>query len=309
MSNASVLDRLGPGARVAVVRLRSLGDSVLTTPAVHLLKQARPDLRIAVVSEPRYAPVWNGNPDVEAVLAPGLRALRAFGPKLCLNLHGGTTSARLTLLSGAVFRAGFAHFRYPRVYNERVPRAQEILGVTRRVHTAEHAASAMFHLGVPHGEIPRARLFVTGAAPALPAPGPYAVIHPAASSPEKTWPAPFFVQVAQYVKRELGLQPVFIAGPGGDVSPFQMWPVIAGAPLETVKALLKHASLFFGNDSGPAHMAAAFGLPVVVVFGPSDPVAWAPWKTESQVLLSEGPIENVTGNMATRALDRMRVRA
>jgi ADP-heptose:LPS heptosyltransferase len=300
---------LEPGARVAVLRIRSLGDSVLTTPAVHLLKQARPDLKIAVVSDARFAPVWEGNPDIDAVLPPRVRALRAFRPKLCLNLHGGTTSARLTLFSGAKFRAGFAHFRYPQVYNVCIPTAQEVLGVDRVVHTAEHAASAVFHLGVAQAPVPRAHLFGKGSEPSISVPGPYAVIHAMASEPAKTWPAPFFVSVAQYIKRELGLQPVFIAGPGEDVSHFQMWPVVAGASLDHVKSLLSRSALFMGNDSGPAHMAAAFGLPVVVIFGPSDPLVWAPWQTDSQVLVAEGPIGNVTEKMVMRALDRMRVHA
>ena len=47
-----VLDRLPDGARVAVIRLRSLGDSVLTTPALALLKQFRPDLKLSVVCDP-----------------------------------------------------------------------------------------------------------------------------------------------------------------------------------------------------------------------------------------------------------------
>jgi ADP-heptose:LPS heptosyltransferase len=282
---------------------------VLSTPAIHLLKRFRPDLRIAVVSEPRFSAVYEGNSDVGEVLPPRLRALREFAPDLCLNLHGGATSARLTLLSGAAHRAGFAHFRFSRAYNAHIPTAQEILGVPRKVHTAEHAASAMFHLGVPHGDIPRARLFASGKEPSLPLAGPYAVIHPCAATAEKTWPAPFFRNTAQYINRELGLQPVFIAGPGEDVSAFQMWPVMAGESLQRVKDVLSHATLFLGNDSGPAHMAAAFGLPVVVIFGPSDPVVWAPWRTESQVLTADGPIETVTEAQVMRALDRMRVHA
>ncbi len=305
----TVLERLAPGARIAIVRLRSLGDSVLTTPAVRLLKQARPDLKIAVVSDPRFIPVWEGNPDVDEVLPARIQGIRAFRPALCLNLHGGATSARLTLFSGAKFRAGFTHFRFPHVYNVRIPTAQEILGVDRKVHTAEHAASAIFFLGVPPAPVPRAQLFETGAEPSIVVPGPYAVIHAMASEPAKTWPAAFFISVAQYAKRELGLQPVFIAGPGEDVSHFQMWPVVAGASLDNVKALLARAALFIGNDSGPAHMAAAFGLPVVVIFGPSDPVVWAPWMTDSQVLVAEGPIANVTEKMVMRALDRLRVHA
>ena len=303
----SLVAQLDRGARVAVIRLRSLGDSVLTTPAIRLLKQARPDLRIAVVSENRFAEVWAGNPDVETVLSPQVRELRAFRPALCLNLHGGPRSARLTLLSGARFRAGFGHFPYRHVYNVRIPTAQEILGVERKVHTAEHAASAMFYLGVPQAAVPRAQLYVNGVIPALAGTRPYALIHPIASEREKTWPAAFFIQVAQHLNRDLGLQPVFVAGPGEDVSQFQMWPLIAGASLEHLKELLKGAALFVGNDSGPAHMAAAFGLPVVVIFGPSDAIVWAPWKTESQVVKADGPIESIPSEMVMRAVNRVGV--
>jgi ADP-heptose:LPS heptosyltransferase len=301
----SILDQLSEGSSVVVIRIRSLGDSVLTTPAVHLLKQARPDLRIAVVSDPKFAEVWKGNPDVDAVLQPTIRDVRGFRPDLCLNLHGGQRSARLTLLSGARFRAGFAHFGYRGVYNVRIPTAQQVLSVDRKVHTAEHAASAMFHLGVPMAEIPRARLYGGGSQPEITVPGPYAVIHPIASQPEKTWPAPFFNRLAQHLRREMGLQPIFIAGPGEDVSQFQMWPVVARASLEQVKALLSNAALFIGNDSGPAHMAAAFGLPVVVIFGPSDPIVWAPWRTESRVLIADGPIESVTEEMVFASAERL----
>jgi ADP-heptose:LPS heptosyltransferase len=151
----TVLEQLPPGARVAVIRLRSLGDCVLTTPALRLLKSARPDLSVAVVVEDRFRAVFSGNPDVERTLPPSIRDLRTFRPDLCLNLHGGTRSARLTALSGAGWRAGFEHFPNRFLYNVRIPKAQEILGVHRKVHTAEHLASAMFFLGVPAGEIPR----------------------------------------------------------------------------------------------------------------------------------------------------------
>ena len=63
---------------------------------------------------------------------------------------------------------------------------------------------------------------------------------------------------------------------------------MAGAPLGEIKSLLRGAALFIGNDSGPAHMAAAFGVPVVVIFGSSDPVIWAPWRTASEVVHARG---------------------
>lgn len=150
---------------MAILRLRSLGDCVLSTPGLEILKRSRPDLRLAVMVEDRFRAVFEGNPDVDEILPPALGALRRWRPILCLNLHGGGRSAWMTALSEARYRAGFGHFRYQAVYNVRIPRAQEILGVERKVHTAEHLASAVFYLGAPITEIPRAKLVLVGRTP------------------------------------------------------------------------------------------------------------------------------------------------
>jgi ADP-heptose:LPS heptosyltransferase len=300
-----LLDRLPRNARVAVIRLRSLGDCVLTTPALRLLQQHRPDLRLAVVVEERFQAVYEGNPDVETILPPSNRALGGWQPALVMNLHGGARSAILTAASGAGLRAGFSHFRFPLLYNIRIPRAQAILGEERTVHTAEHIASAMFFLGVPQGEIPPACLF----APAAPAARPYAVIHPAASEPGKTWPAGRFLEVAARLYDDHALDPVFIGGPGDDLSPFSRFTVHVAQPLQEIKSLLRGASLFIGNDSGPAHMAAAFGLPVIVLFGSSDSRVWHPWRTPSHVLSSPTGIASIATAEVLEAASRLRVHA
>lgn len=294
-----VLASLPQNGRVAVVRLRSLGDCVLTTPALSLLKRFRADLRLAVVVEDRFRAVFEDNPDIDTILPPALGAVRAWHPDLCLNFHGGTRSAWMTRLSGARWRGGFGHYRAQFAYNLRIPRAQEVLGVDRKVHTAEHLASAMFYLGVPPAEIPRARLIAAAAGPRP----PYAVIHAVAAAPEKTWPAANFLAVAAHL-RSAGIEPVFVGAATDDLSAFHDYETLRGAPLSAVKALLSSATLFLGNDSGPAHMAAAFGLPVVVFFGASDPAIWGPWRTAGQVLpLTATPAE------ATDALSRLRVAA
>lgn len=290
----NLLERLPSGSRIAVIRLRSLGDCVLTTPALVLLKQHRPDLKVAVIVEPRFAAVFEGNPDVDEIRESLPRA------GLVLNLHGGTRSMWMTAASLAKYRTGFGHHRYSFLYSHRIPRAQEILGVERPVHTAEHLASAMFWLGVPQMEIPRARL-IADAGPDLP---PYAVIHPFASAPEKTWPAERFIELT---RRLHGLAPVFLAGPDDDASPFESFPVWKNEPLARVKNLLSGASLFVGNDSGPAHIAAAFGVPVVAIFGASDPATWAPWRTESQVLRAPS-ICDITAEAVAAAIDHLKVR-
>jgi lipopolysaccharide heptosyltransferase III len=309
-TQTDTLDRLSPGSRVAVIRLRSLGDCVLSTPAIHLLKKARPDLEIAVVVEDRFRAVFEHHPDIAAILPPRAFTLRAFAPTLCVNLHGGSRSARLTLLSGARFRAGFDIFRPGWIYNIPVPTAQETLGILRRVHTAEHMASAMFHLGVPIAEVPRAHI--------EPPPGrsqyaphelgvaTYAVIHPLAATPEKTWPSESFLTLARYLERSLGLQAIFIGGPGGDLSPFQGYRTVPGAPLDEIVKLMRDAAFFAGNDSGPAHVAAAFGIPQMVIFGPSDAEVWAPWQTPAEILRANGAISEITVAQAIAAVNRLR---
>jgi heptosyltransferase-3 len=308
-TQTDTLERLGPGERVAILRLRSLGDCVLSTPAIHLLKQARPDLRIAVVVEDRFAAVFENNRDIAEILPPRVGAVRNFAPMLCVNLHGGTRSARLTLLSGARFRAGFDIFRPVWVYNTPVPTAQETLGVSRRVHTAEHMASAMFYLGVPISEVPRARIEPRqGRSPHAPDTR-YAVVHPLAATREKTWPSVRFLELARHFEQSLGMETVFIGGPGEDLSSFAPYRTVAGAPLGEVVKLMRDAGFFAGNDSGPAHVAAAFGVPQVVFFGPSDSEVWAPWRTPAEILKSDGPIEEIPIERAIQAVERLRVAA
>jgi heptosyltransferase III len=297
-----VLDSLPQGSRAAVIRLRSLGDCVLTTPAIEILKRARPDLRLAVAVEDRFRDIFTGNPDIDEILPPRLGALRAWRPELCLNFHGGTRSAWMTGLSGARYRAGFGHYRHQAAYNVRIPRAQEILEVERTVHTAEHLASAMFYLGAPRHEIPRAKLIAVAARSDV------AAIHAVAATPAKTWRADGFLVVAEELVRA-GMEPVFLGGPADDLAPFRAYRSLSGAPLAQVKTLLAGASVFVGNDSGPAHMAAAFGVPSVVIFGSSNPAIWGPWRTASEVVTAPGGIEQVEIAQVLAALDRVKAAA
>jgi heptosyltransferase-3 len=292
----SLLARLPSRSRIAVIRLRSLGDCVLTTPAVALLKAHRPDLRIRMVVEPCFAGVFEDHPDVEEISPEVGRRV-----DMVLNLHGGTRSMWMTLASGAKFGVGFGHHRYSWIYSHKIPRAQEILGEERPVHTAEHLASAMFWLGVPWAEIPRARL-IAGKRPAY---LPYVVMHPFASAPGKAWPHERFVSVAMQLQ-DAGLEPMILAGPADDASPFSQFQVFRNAPLAEVKNLMSGAALFIGNDSGPAHVAAAFGIPVVVLFGPSNPVTWAPWRSEARVLTSQGSIGQIAVEEVMAAAEAMR---
>ncbi|MBV8550766.1 MAG: glycosyltransferase family 9 protein [Acidobacteriaceae bacterium] len=296
----TILEQLPQGAKVAVIRLRSLGDCVLTTPALALLKHARPDLRVGVCVEQRFAAVFEGNPGIDSILAPNWHAVRTWSPILCVNLHGGTRSQWMTALSGARWRAGFAHHSTTLAYNLRIPRAQRILGVNRTVHTAEHMASAFFALGVPPKDVPRAELFASEP----PMTGRYAVLHPFASAPQKQWPAERFCEVARYLKL-WNIHPVFVGGPQDDAAAYRDHEIFRGT-LSQAKALLSRAVAFIGNDSGPAHMAAAFGVPSVVLFSTSNPAIWGPWRTDSEIVVAPEGMQKVTVSRVIAALERLR---
>lgn len=300
-----ILERLPPGGRLAVIRLRSLGDCVLTTPALQLLKEFRPDLQVAVVVEPRFSAVFEQSPWVDRILAPSAQRLAVWRPDLVINFHGGTRSIGLTVASRAKYRAGFQHYRAEWAYNVLIPRAQEVLGVDRRVHTAEHLGSAMFYLGVSAREIPRASLHAEPYSRSR----PYAVIHPFASAPDKAWPDGRFIAVAQHLRHHGGLDPVVLCGPADDPAPFAQFETIRNAPLAKVQSIIGSAALFIGNDSGPAHIAAALGVPLVVLFGPSDSVVWAPWKPVAAEQLVRSAIDDIQIGEVLHAVEQLKVRA
>ncbi len=303
----TLLPDLPRRARILVIRLRSIGDIVLLTPGLELLKRWRPDLRVSVMVEPRFRALLEGNPDVEELLEPGegrgwkkissrLRAVRELRRRefsLCLNLHGGPTSAFLARSSGARWKAGFHHFRARRFYDFLIPDARTLLGQPT-LHTAEHQAAAFFALGLPRAVVPAPRLFVAPECAAwwgrkrqslgIPPKQDYALLHPTALYATKQWAPENFERVGAWLEKEAGLLPLYSCGPGesaaleaierGAGTPVRR---LEGASLGQFAAALAGARLFVGNDSGPAHMAGALGRPSVVIFGSSSSTIWGPW--------------------------------
>jgi heptosyltransferase-3 len=297
-----------------VIRLRSIGDIVLLTPSLRLLKEWRTDLRISVMIESRFKELLEGNPCVDEVLSPrettgwqGLtasirtaRELRKRNVSLCVNLHGGPRSAFLSKYCGARWKAGFAHFRNETIYDLAVPDAREILNQPV-IHTAEHQAAAFFWLGLPRRPIPRSELFASEAGKAewngrlsalgIPLGADYAIVQPTALYFTKEWPPERFAQIGDYIERSAGAIPIFSCGPGesdrlNEVERASHKPIrkAEDLSLRAFIAGLSGARLFVGNDSGPAHMAAALGRPVVVIFGSSSSQIWGPWPGANDAL-------------------------
>jgi heptosyltransferase-2 len=95
---------------------------------------------------------------------------------------------------------------------------------------------------------------------------------------DKTWPR--FAEFARVAARELGRPLIIYPGPGETEIAQREFPdvtVLQGADLGVYAALLQRAALVVSNDTGPAHIAAAVGTPVLSVLGPTKPEQWAPW--------------------------------
>lgn len=317
----ALLPALPQGARILILRLRSIGDIVLLTPTLRLLKTWRPDLNVAVVVESRFRELLEGNHDVDEILEPGsgcgwcklrsriaaAREIRKRRFSLCVNLHGGPTSAFLARWSGAPWKAGFAHFRQSGIYQVLIPDARLILNLPS-IHTAEHQASAFFHLGMPHKEIPPACLTVTSealtwwkgerASLGIAQGQEYAVLHPAALYFTKQWAPENFAALGNHLERQKGLRVLYTCGPE-ELTILDKVQQAAGAAicrlpspsLGNFLAALAGACLFVGNDSGPAHMAAALGRPGVVIFGSSSSRIWGPWRPRAPWRIVQNPYE------------------
>ncbi len=118
----------------------------------------------------------------------------------------------------------------------------------------------------------------------------YVLFHPGSGGRAKCYPP-------EKLKRTLGLLKGLplrvILGPAeGDLAePFKAFPLIRSPEIETALEALSETALFVGNDSGLTHLAAALGVPVLALFGPTDPVLWAPFGGPVRILY---PFEKLT---------------
>ena len=307
--------------RVLVVRLRSIGDTVLATPGLHALRRFLPEAQIHVLLEDWVAPLLDGCPDADSIITVkrGSRAsrlhlvhkLRAARYDVAFNLHGGTTATLLTWGSGARHRVGYADYQYSRLHNHIAPPAALLWG-REKTHSVEQQLALLGWAGVPVSDLPATRLAVTAKAAAsttarlrqsgLDDHTPFALVHPAAAFDSKKWAAPNFARVVEYLGTH-GLTSVVVAAPGeadivSELAEQTSMPILAFTDLllPEVTALLARARLFVGNDSGIAHIAAAVGAPSVVVFGSSNIWHWRPWATApAETVREEMPCQPCAG--------------
>ncbi|HYO90636.1 MAG TPA: glycosyltransferase family 9 protein [Pyrinomonadaceae bacterium] len=307
--------------KVLVVRLRSIGDTVLATPALHALRRFLPDAEINMLLEGWVAPVLDGFTEVSRVItvergsvasrARVAKELRAARYDVAFNLHGGTTSTILTRASGARHRVGYGSYRYSRLYNHAAPPANELWkkGAT---HSVEQQLALLGWAGVPVSDRPQTRLCVTAKAAAsiaerLRAEGideneQLALLHPAAAFETKQWATENFARVAEKLAaHKLRVAAVTAPNEAATIEALTKnskarVTAFTDLTLPEVTALAARSALFVGNDSGIAHMASAVRTPSVVIFGSSNIEHWRPWANPlSEAVREELPCQPCPG--------------
>ena len=321
MNQADVLPSLPSGARILFIRLRSLGDTVLSTPLYSALKAWQPDLRLSVLVEKPYDEILQNHPDVDQVISiatnsggrlasflsrvSALKRIRSESFDCCINLHGGSTSAWFTGLSRARYRVGLQSFRFAACYNVHIQQSTPN-SVQGKLHTIEYQMDWLRSLGMPRGETPPSKVVpdpeleqqVTDTlARAGVEPGKvYCVVQPTSKFYTKEWTAEGFAEIVDYLQVPLGFQVVLTGGLGEELKLRKVAELCQRRPVVIEKIsisellwVIRKAKMFVGNDSGPTHIAAALNIPTVVLFGSSDSAVWYPWKSPHRIV--QNPFE------------------
>ena len=311
------------GQHILIVRLSAMGDVIHSMPAAALLRNAFPTAHIGWIIEERWAellcaranlrlgPRGTGKPLVDAVhtvnmkawrWAPfsdetwreglaSLRELRAAKYDIAVDLQGAIRSAVLAQIVGTPVRFGFDR---PREYAASLFYTRRVVARGRHIieqHAVLAAEVARAQPYVPEIEFPRDEETEQWCDFQLREREirDFAILNPGAGWGAKQWPAKRYAEVARGLA-EIGVASLVNFGPGEESLAKAVEQASNGTAdavscsITELIALTRRAALFIGGDTGPLHLAAALHIPVVGIFGPTDPARNGPYATRSIVL-------------------------
>lgn len=268
--------------RILVIRGGAIGDFVLTLPVLSALKSRFPSASIEILGYPAIARLALIGPLADALHPIEARPLAGF-------------FARRGMLDAAM-SAFFARFDVilsylydpDGIFRENVlkcTRAQYHQGRHRPDETAPlHAVDTFLQ------PLQRLAIFEPDGTPRLepecrsPGPGRWIAVHPGSGSETKNWPEPRWTELLSRLLRQTNLGMLLVGGEaeGQRLDRLaQGWPahrlrMFRNQPLDELAGTLRACLHFLGHDSGITHIAAAVGLPCVVLWGPSNPILWRP---------------------------------
>ena len=281
--------------RLLVVRLGSLGDLVHTLPAVAALRRTFPDAIIDWLVDAPHREFLALVPVISSLVVLRDRTsrawlearstLRARHYDAALDFQGLLKSAALARLSGARRVIGFDRQSLRErtaapFYTERVETGEgrHVIEKNLRLAAAIGADTSTLEFPLRHVTAPAIDA-ITAEADA-----PLALINPGAAWPNKRWPPDRFGRVAAHLRSRCGLLPIVLWGPGeraiGEAIVTASGGAARLAPATTLVDLVaaaRAARLMVSGDTGPMHIAAAVGVPVVALFGPTNPRRNGPW--------------------------------
>jgi heptosyltransferase-2 len=295
--------------KILVMRYRFIGDTVLTVPFLRNLREAFPAARIDLMLEPFSGRVIEGCPYVDRVIPFEFKTIHTYSAaaergKLAGYLHylrlirnerydaafvlkRSLSSALLVRLAGVPRRIGFATEGRGLLLTDRVAYRQdqhEVLNFLDclRVLDIPIGSTALELWPAPENDKKVSALMVQAGWKDNEL---KVIIHAAASLPAKQWPLDRFAAVMAVLRDRYHARFVY-TGSAGDaglyrsiekLGPFNGLDLCGVTNVRENLSVYKSADLFFGVDSGPMHMAAAMGVPVVALFGPTDERKWGPW--------------------------------
>ncbi len=299
--------------RILVVQFRMIGDVLLNTPVVRVLRQHYPQSYLAYCTESIPAHVLRHNPWLDEILIQPRPAtwrqqlamiarVRRQRFDLVIDLMGNPRSALLTLLSGARHRLAFARFPRSLCYNHLVARTPEIVDYTvlerlrllapLGIHTTDTALDMVYpdEVGTEvdaflqsHGMAPHELLIC---------------IDPTSYVPTREWPGPYFSQLVDRLHQRLDARVCLLWGPGEADKVRAIADAAASQPilhppweLAHIAALLDRADLFVGNDSAPKHIAVSQGTPTLSITGAQNPINWVAPEAQHQAVFAGLPCQ------------------
>lgn len=293
--------------KALLVRLSAIGDVVHTLPVLAALRDH--GWATAWLVEPLARPLLLGNPALgELIEAPAARAFTLGGARralrearraradAALDLQGLWKSAGWARLSGAGRVIGFAR-RWRREPSSAVLMSERVAPAPEPVHVIDKNLALLRALGIEatgRREFPLPALDVEAADVdrrlgelGL---GSFAILNPGGGWKSKLWPPERFGAVARGL-RDRGLETLVTWGPGEDALADRVVAASDGAArrcfattLREYVALARRARVVVAADTGPMHLAAAVGTPVVALFGPTDPARNGPFSPEDEVV-------------------------
>ncbi len=323
--------------RLLIVKTSSLGDVIHALPVVQALKEAKPGLTLGWVVRRRCADVLRGNPNIDHLYVienkPSFgellrlrRMLHDAQYEVALDMQGLLLSGLVTYLSGAPVRVGWDRNREANALfltRPDVPGRPSQVGVRHEIDLLFGFARA---LGVPTPEgafPPQTYLADEGRSQAADwlrgLPRPRLALNVGAARAYKRWPAEQWTALAcDLLKQDCGL--VFVGDKGDEATVAEVKAALppeakvadvsGKTSLHQLAAVLAECDLLVSGDTGPMHLAVAVGIPVVALFGATDPRRHGPYG-EGNTIVSDAASVTVArptepqGTAAMRAITPM----